>query len=312
MAVGGATCSTTSSQTGRVAVVPARVRRIAGSGAKHAVPEDARARRAASAVRLFADLSEQSLAPVPGNYAPSGVVEVQIGCIQGRRRREVAPRNDEWNTRDAALHNAPPAARRPMHRSTHMTMKRRDFICASAAMALVPLSALAKTSAALETWLYETVSRDPGPRAPLEIGNLTSEQYSSLYAVFERIGERWDMKAAGGIEESQFREFVEAKTSQAPSYLVEYAATVEIINVMARELGTTTAAIDRLLSPPDVPEARAQTRFGRAHTYVSAEFTAWYVTQGGFRRFGYHNYRGFIAGPFTMAPPPYRIARINF
>lgn len=194
-----------------------------------------------------------------------------------------------------------------MQRSTHMTMKRRDFICASAAMALVPRSALAKTSA-LETWLYETVSSEPGPRAPLETGDLTPEQYASLYAVFERIGERWDMKAAGGVEESQFREFVEAKTSQAPSYLAEYAAAIEIINVLAKEPGATPSAIDRLLSPTERPEASAQTRLGRAHTYVSAEFAAWYVTQGGFRRFGYHNYRGFIAGPFTMTPPPYRVA----
>lgn len=184
-------------------------------------------------------------------------------------------------------------------------MDRRTFILAAAAAA-IGLKANWVFPAELDDWLLEEVSQTPNLRSPLQLGNLTYEQSQLLYGLFLHIGKTWEMSNVSEIQEWHFSDLIENKTTQSPSYLTEYIEAVNIIVKIQNQGVGLIEAYTRLLFPLDRPELFIKTRLGRAQKFVSSELIIWYVSQGGFKRFGYKNYRGFMGGPFTTSPPPYR------
>lgn len=185
-------------------------------------------------------------------------------------------------------------------------MDRRTFLLAAAA-AMVGLEATWAEAPDLDAWLRAEVSAEPAPRRPERTGRLAARHHRALLGLFRHIGERWDMAAVSGVGEPQLSDLLRYKTERPPSYLTEYREAAAVLAEIAERTGSLGEAHDRLLLPLDVPGFPAS-RLGRAQRFVSAELIVWYVSQGGFRRFGYANYRGFVGGRFTAVPPPYRRA----
>ncbi len=196
-------------------------------------------------------------------------------------------------------------------RRSGLAMDRRGFILSAAAAATVAAAAVGLKDepvldADLDDWLDQEVSRDPGPRSASDTGTLTRDRFLLLNGLFDAIGQRWDMAAASGIEPWQFASLVENKTRQAPSYLAEYTEAADLLARIRDRAGGLEQAHARLLLPSGGPESFGISRLGRARKFVCAEFMLWYVSQGGFKRFGYANYRGYMGGPFLSKPLPYR------
>ncbi len=190
-------------------------------------------------------------------------------------------------------------------------MDRRAFILSAAAAATVAATVVGLKDglvfdADLDEWLDEDVSRDPGPRSASTTGTLTEDRFLLLQGLFDAIGKRWEMEAASGIEPWQFASLIENKTAQAPSYLLEYREAADLLARIGDRTGGLDQAHARLLLPSSRPQSFGVSRLGRAQKFVSAEFIVWYVSQGGFKRFGYANYRGYMGGPFGSQPLPYR------
>lgn len=191
-----------------------------------------------------------------------------------------------------------------------LTMDRRAFILSIATASAVAAAGIGLQGvvfdADLDDWLDQDVSRDPGPRSASDTGTLTHDRFLLLKGLFDAIGKRWEMDASGGIEQWQFASLVENKTTQAPSYLAEYTEAADLLARIRDHAGGLDQAHARLLLPSNRPESFGISRLGRARKFVSAEFILWYVSQGGFKRFGYANYRGYMGGPFSSRPLPYR------
>lgn len=184
-------------------------------------------------------------------------------------------------------------------------MDRRTFILAAAAAA-VGLKANWAFSAELDDWLLEATTEDSNVRLPSSTGSITGEQHQLLFGLFLHIGKTWEMSKVSNIQERDFTDLVENKTTQTPSYLTEYIEATNIIKKIQSHGRTLDEAYARLLLPVNGADQMFKSRLGRAQTFVSSEFIIWYVSQGGFRRFGYKNYRGYMGGLFTTQPLPYR------
>ena len=82
----------------------------------------------------------------------------------------------------------------------------------------------------------------------------------------------------------EFDRFIQAKTSQPPSYLGEYENAVEV-------LGQSFPFSISL-----------ETKIGHFRKYVIREFAELHLIVGGFKHFGYRNYFGHPGGPLTGHP----------
>jgi hypothetical protein len=139
-------------------------------------------------------------------------------------------------------------------------------------------------------------------REPTLTGRLLTDERAQLLLLFGHIGTRWEMSSTG-VGEAQFSDLVDSKTGVQPSYLTEYKEGAALI----AEATANLISLDALLAPRTDVLDMASTRLGRFQKYVSTEFIAWFVIRGGFRRFGYLDYRGYGGGPFTdHAHLPYR------
>ena len=186
-------------------------------------------------------------------------------------------------------------------------MDRRTFILAAAAAAM-GLDATWAQAPDLDAWLLAEVTGPPGPRDAARVGSLARRDHRLLLGFFRHIGKRWELAAASGVGDRHFASLTSHKTEQRPSYLAEYHEAAVIIAEVRARTGSLDEAYERLLVPVDLPGFSLHTRLGRAQRFVSSELITWIVCQGGFRRFGYANYRGFMGGLFTAVPPPYRQA----
>jgi len=185
---------------------------------------------------------------------------------------------------------------------------RRRILAALAAAPAVLAVTKAWAQNGVDAVLLEQVLGPLSVRAPERFGRLEGPARARLLALFDHIGRRWDMENTG-VGEDAFAELVDLKALETPSYLTEYK---EADALLVRVLGDTItnkipqAEFDALLVPRKV-EGFDTTRLGRFQKFVSSEFITWYVSRGGFKRFGFTNYRGWPGGPFTdPANPPYR------
>jgi hypothetical protein len=156
-----------------------------------------------------------------------------------------------------------------------------------------------RTGARLQS-LVDGLPADVAVRNEERIGVPDPAVVAGLWHLARLLAARWDLTASLTIREADFVRFVTAKTSEPPGYLTEYEAAVATHRAAGEDVGALFEARFRT--------SRAETEaFARLHRFVIREFLEWLVANGGFRRFGYVNYRGFSGGPLgDPARPPYR------
>jgi hypothetical protein len=177
-------------------------------------------------------------------------------------------------------------------------LNRRQFNLLSVASATaVPLLATAADDQ-FSAWATEQVLGELALRAPNTTGTITGHDRDLLKTLFMYIGSRWEMNDLVNGEQ-EFAALVDTKTTLLPSYLSEYQEAASILERARSELLSIRDAVSMVLVHYDNVNSFATTRLGRLQKYVSSEFMTWWVSRGGFRRFGYSNYKGFMRGPFT-------------
>lgn len=137
-----------------------------------------------------------------------------------------------------------------------------------------------------------------GMRQPATTGVLTGLESREMWSLFAYVGDAWDNGRYCRINsESLLRPVLDAKTSATPSYLTEYRIAIGVLRELRRQYGDQEALRRFFFAQPDPC----------VQQYTVAEFLNLQVAQGGFRRFGYVNYAGFMGGPFDdPARLPYR------
>ena len=130
---------------------------------------------------------------------------------------------------------------------------------------------------------------------PCAPGRLEPAEAERLWRVFAALGGRWGMRT---LKRSELLAVLALKTEVQPSYLAEYRSAAALVadpadrDAFERALRSIWAERD-LTSP-----------MGHARAHVLAEFIRLHLASGGFRRFGFHNYDGYSAGPraYRMIP----------
>lgn len=144
-------------------------------------------------------------------------------------------------------------------------------------------------------------------QTPLKPGLLTGEgqqltpyERNALWNVFVQIGACWDnvRNDAVGLK-SSWLEFIDAKTTIAPSYTAEYSNAVLVVDELIAQYGEDDA-FDRLFFRNGIPDSPPLTRLAHAKKYVVDEFIRVQIVASGFRGFGGKNrgknYNGFVRG----------------
>lgn len=131
---------------------------------------------------------------------------------------------------------------------------------------------------------------------------LTPDEREKLWAMFAAIGYCWGTNNYDSLGlKSSWLEFIDAKTSVAPSYVTEYVNAIEVVDEWLSIYGPDeNKAFERLLINHGIETDPPTTRLAHAKKYVIDEFIKVWVVAGGFRAFGgarrAKNYNGFIRG----------------
>ncbi|MCG8448153.1 MAG: hypothetical protein MI725_01060 [Pirellulales bacterium] len=139
---------------------------------------------------------------------------------------------------------------------------------------------------------------------------LTEHQRDMLWQLFKEIGQCWEnvfSPKKGVYDSSNLRsswlEFIEAKTTQEPSYIAEYVNAVmvieELVDLFGREAAYKRLFLENGINQDEPP----LTRIAHAKRYVVDEFIRMQVIAGGHKAFGGANYAGYIGGSrYTLGP----------
>lgn len=149
--------------------------------------------------------------------------------------------------------------------------------------------------------LLEVVPGSPALRLPATVGAPEPAVEAALWGLFVRIAARWEMTGQVDLDEPGFREILRLRSAGAPSYLTEYREAARLLGELAPAPadGAGHDGFDQLFARPVGVADFALTRLGRLQSYVVGEFLELQVAFGGFRAFGYRNYRGFAGGPLS-------------
>jgi hypothetical protein len=157
--------------------------------------------------------------------------------------------------------------------------------------------------------LLDAVDGTLALREPETTGVPSVELTSGLWLLFSRIAERWQMSDFIDLNVSGFTEIVRLKCAVAPSYLTEYRETARLLAELEPGLAGDPASLDQLFTQPEGLSAFGATRLGRMQAFVIGEFLELQMAYGGFRAFGYANYRGYAGGVLGDPDhPPFRTA----
>jgi hypothetical protein len=138
---------------------------------------------------------------------------------------------------------------------------------------------------------------------PDKIGTLTPDQKKDMWNIFAYIGQRWQNASFNTVRPTQLDKTLDLKTQHTPSYYTEYTSASTLLHQLIRKLSSLEAALQYLFTHAGSDSNQQQ----HAYTYVVSEFILLQVALGGFRKWGYVNYKGYAGGPFNNPSKlPYR------
>ena len=134
---------------------------------------------------------------------------------------------------------------------------------------------------------------------PQEQQEPTQYERDQLWRLFQEIGLCWNdlyykSKDSSNLK-SSWLEFIEAKTTQEPTYIGEYSNAVEVVDELVEIYGEDTA-YTLLFLKNGIPDGPPTTRLAHAKKYVIDEFIHVNIVASGFKNFGGRNYKGYIGG----------------
>jgi hypothetical protein len=150
----------------------------------------------------------------------------------------------------------------------------------------------------------------PAELLPGDLQQLTAHEMAALWRIFQAIGRTWECSRAQSMNiASDWREFVHAKTTVAPSYTGEYSNAVSCVSEMILMYGEDEAYRKLFLEhgmqyPPGPP----LTRLEHCKVYVVNEFIRVQVSKEGFKSWQGSNYKGYIGGSRFNRKPRARVA----
>lgn len=150
----------------------------------------------------------------------------------------------------------------------------------------------------------------PAALLPGDLQQLTAHEMESLWRLFQEIGRAWnDTRSDSANIRSDWREFIRAKTSVAPSYTGEYSNAVSCVAELIALLGDAEAFRTLLINhgTPD-PMPPPLTRIDHCRFYVLNEFIRVQVAKEGFKSWQGSNYKGYIGGSRFNRKPRARVA----
>ena len=137
-------------------------------------------------------------------------------------------------------------------------------------------------------------------------GVLPDAQFDTLLTLCNYVNQAWQLTTDLSSYTVRLKTDLAFKTNEEPSYLTEYENAVELIQLVVNTSDTIGDAWSTLLFSEFDAENFEHTKLGRARNFVFAEIITHQVPiSGGFKRFGFVNYRGYFGGPYD-SPDSYR------
>ena len=133
---------------------------------------------------------------------------------------------------------------------------------------------------------------------------LSETEVDELWKLFSAIHTAW-----GGDEcrvedmASRWREFVDVKVDQSPSYLPYYQQAVKTLKELRRAHGDD---LYQYIFFGAQQHRETDKHFVELKRHIVDEFIRVYVSSGGFRSYGSRNYGGFVFGSRFRSQRPYR------
>jgi hypothetical protein len=144
---------------------------------------------------------------------------------------------------------------------------------------------------------------------PGDIQQLTAQELDVLWRLFQEVGRTWNCtKTDSSNIRSDWREFIQAKTSVAPSYTGEYSSAVSCVSELILTFGEKEAFRKLLIDHGIDGKAPPLTRIAHLKVYVVNEFIRVQIAKEGFKSWQGSNYKGFLGGSRFNRKPRARIA----
>jgi len=174
----------------------------------------------------------------------------------------------------------------------------------------------------------------PADLLPGDLQELTAHETAMLWRLFQEIGRTWKCTRSDSVNiSSDWREFIHAKTTVAPSYTGEYSNAVscvsELIGLYGEKEAFRKLFLEHGMPAPDAPplselilrhgerEAFRRmllsegmpplTRIAHCKVYVVNEFIRVQVAKEGFKSWQGSNYKGYIGGSRFNRKPRARV-----
>ncbi len=133
---------------------------------------------------------------------------------------------------------------------------------------------------------------------------LSTTEFNELWDLFTAIHDVWGSDECRAEDmASRWREFVEVKVNDSPSYLSHYRHACELLDELRDVHGEDLYPFLLVDHQIDRDSDKELVRIKR---FVIDEFIRVYVSSGGFRSFGSRNYGGFVSGSRFRSQRPYR------
>ncbi|RCS54007.1 hypothetical protein DTL42_02295 [Bremerella cremea] len=134
---------------------------------------------------------------------------------------------------------------------------------------------------------------------------LSSSEIDELWKLFSAIHTIWGNDTACRVEDmaSRWREFIELKVSETPSYLKRYTAACDLLSDLRASHGD---GLYQYLLVDGELHRQSDPGLVNLKRNVIDEFILVYVSSGGFRSFGGKNYTGFVSGSRFRSQRTYR------
>ena len=159
-------------------------------------------------------------------------------------------------------------------------------------------------AAGTEENLLAFVSVSEGPIQQGIVGELSEVEFTSLFTLCEFVVAGWSLSVDMQAYRRRLRRDLSVKTTERPSYLVEYQTAAALIAELSAA-GSDKVWPTLLFTQFEDVEL-GPTRLGRARRFVFAEIISHMIpVTGAFTEFGLVNYAGYMGGSFSE-PDSYR------
>lgn len=124
----------------------------------------------------------------------------------------------------------------------------------------------------------------------------------TLWEIFTFIRTKW--QNTDGVDVKQFQMIINDRINLIPAYGDYYQESIAEYQRLIDQYGDKNRALDALFTENELPDPKLP----NIANYVLAEFMRMQTAFGGFKKYGYENFSGWMGGgSYSQSPPPYRV-----